>query len=51
MNKETSVLIIVLAVIGAITVVGALSIWLMHGVMMGGGFWFLGLVLIQECKS
>jgi hypothetical protein len=43
MNQSTNVLILVLAVIGAIALVGVLGMWLMHGMMMGpsmmaGGF-------------
>jgi len=55
-NKEvTDVLLIVLAVIGALAVIAALSMWLMHATMMGGmmnccggmaGGWLIGLLAI-----
>ena len=37
MNLAKNVLILVLAVIGAIALIGVLSMWLMHGMMMGPG--------------
>lgn len=37
MNQVTNVLMVVLAVLAAIALIGILSMWLMHGMMMGPG--------------
>ncbi|HEX5104014.1 MAG TPA: hypothetical protein VFV87_09405 [Pirellulaceae bacterium] len=37
MNQATNILLIVLAVIGAIALFGAACMWLMYGMMMGPG--------------
>jgi hypothetical protein len=44
MNQLTNILLIALAVIVALVLIGMLSMWLMHGMMMGPGMmgWRLG---------
>lgn len=54
-QKGPHVVLVVLAVTGAVAILGAVGMWLMHGMMMGGGMmsccggmggWLLGLLII-----
>jgi hypothetical protein len=46
-NSATNIILIVLAIVGAIALISLLSMWLMHGMMMGGGMMgLLSFVLI-----
>lgn len=46
MNHVMNILLIMLAVIGAIVLIGVLGMWLMHGMMMGPGTMGSGIGII-----
>lgn len=46
MNHVMNILLIMLAVIGAIVLIGVLGMWLMHGMMMGSGTMGSGIGII-----
>jgi hypothetical protein len=48
MNKALTVIVIILAIIGALALFGALGMGAMHASMMGGGAigWIVGILLL-----